>query len=57
MFESGIEHPFRTLTGTVNTCKVMVKRHIRNRQNVSSDVKDDHLEGFLETLKGKQVSF
>ena len=56
MFESANNHLIRTLTGTVNTCSLIVKRYIRNRHFDALEVKDDNLTGFLETLRGKQSS-
>ena len=56
MFESDNNHLIRTLTGTVNTCSLIVKRYIQNRHLDALEVKDDNLTGFLETLRGKQSS-
>ena len=56
MFESANNHLIRTLTGTVNTCSLIVKRYIRNRHFDALEVKDDNLTGFLERLRGKQSS-
>ena len=56
MFESANNHLIRTLTGTFNTCSLIVKRYIRNRHFDALEVKDDNITGFLETLRGKQSS-
>ena len=57
MFESANNHLIKTLTGTVNTCSLIVKRYIRNRQFDSMEVKNDNLTGFLEALRGKSSGF
>ena len=57
MFESANNHLIKTLTGTVNTCSLIVKRYIRNRQFDSMEVKNDNLTGFFEALRGKPSGF
>ena len=57
MFESANNHLIKTLTGTVTTCSLIVKRYIRNRQFDSMEVKNDNLTGFLEVLRGKSSGF
>ena len=56
MFKSANNNLIRTLTGTVSTCSLIVKRYIWNRHFDALEVKDDNLTGFLQTLRGKQSS-
>ena len=56
MFESANNHLIKTLTGTVNTCSLIVKRYIRNRQFDSMEVKNDNLTGFLEASRVNQAA-
>ena len=50
MFENANNHLIKTLTGSVNTCSLIVSRYIRNRQLESFEVKDDHLKAYIENL-------
>ena len=56
-FESANNHLIKTLTGTVKTCSLIVKRYIHNRHFDSMEVKNDILTGFLEALRGKPSGF
>ena len=43
----------KTLTGSVNTCSLIVSCFIRNRQLEGFEVKDDHLKAYIENLRKK----
>ena len=57
MFENANNHLIRTLTGTVNTCSLIVSRYFRNRQIGSFETKEDNLTCFIEKLKNKPSDF
>ena len=52
-FESANHLLVRTLTGTVNTCRLLVQRYFRNKLLHQTPVERDHLQGFTSELFSK----
>ena len=53
MFENANNHLIKTLTGSVNTCSLIVSCYIRKRQLEGFEVKVDHLKVYIENLRKK----
>ena len=54
LFESANHYLIRPVTGTLNTCKLLVQRFIRNRELLTSELENDSLKPFIEDLFGRK---
>ena len=53
-FESANHHLIRPVTGSVNICRLLATRYIRNKELQRSNVRDDVLKSFLENLRAEK---
>ena len=49
-FESANHHLIRPVTGSVNICRLLATRYIRNKELQRSKIRDDVLKSFVENL-------
>ena len=54
LFESANHFLIKPVTGTVNTCKLLVQRYIRNREISASELAIDLLNSFIRNLVGSE---
>ena len=54
LFESANHFLIKPVTGTVNTCKLLVQRYIRNREISASELAVDSLNPFIRNLVGNE---